>query len=159
MENVGVSSEQRHCRCPPKRGVGVVQGHWTTCSGGAAGRGGWWWIKHPEMGSMLSLVVEDLEAFFLRTKSQKREETGKFDSFVLRKEWLPNNGKPFEFCWGMSKIQYNSHMISPIVGFTPAALSLNESPMFVASQFQINFRVSFFSTYRQTYIGKPHFLM
>jgi hypothetical protein len=30
------------------------------------------WIKHPEMGSMLSLVVEDLEAiFFCRTKPQK----------------------------------------------------------------------------------------
>jgi hypothetical protein len=35
-------------------------------------------------------------------------------------------------------------MISAIVGFTPAALSLNESPMFDASQFQINFRVSCF---------------
>ena len=119
----------------PKRGVGVVQGHWTTCGGGAA----------VQPGEVDYLVVEDLEAIVLcRTKPQKRNETGKFDSFVLRKGWLPNNGKPFKFCWGMSKFQPNSHMISAVVGFTPAALSLSESPMFVASQFQINFRVSCF---------------
>lgn len=72
------------------------------------------------------------------------DETGKFDSFVLRKGWLPNNGKPFKFCLGMSSFQYNSHMISAIVGFTSSALSLDESSMFVASPCQINFRASCF---------------
>ena len=57
--------------------------------------------NNQEMGSMLSLVVEDLEAIFCRGKPNKRDETG---WFVCRKGWLANNWKRIQFGWGMSTI-------------------------------------------------------
>ena len=78
------------------------------------------------------------------------------DSFVA-KDGLQTIGNESNLAGECQQFQRNSHMISAVVGFTIAALSLNESSMFVASQFQIDFRLTCFLNLQEN-IGEPYIL-
>lgn len=156
MEHVGVSSEQRHCRCPRP---GAQKGRWRCprtlndvwwrCN-----RGRWiQWVRHPEMGSMLSLVVEDLEATFCRTKPQKLwMKQGNSTHLSCAKDDFRTMGNHSNFVWECQVFNTTPTWSQPLwVSPLPHCHSMSHQCLLLPHVRSISEQVVF-STYRQTYM-------